>query len=112
LSAFLKKLDQKKQSLQQQKQVKQAIQLYFACIYLSQLKQVISHKDTTGRGVNVSPNTISDARQEYKMLGEVSPQYGETATRKKPLKTKGADWTGVITESQNNFVFVIIRRLR
>ncbi len=44
LSAFIKRLDQKRQSLQQQKQAKQAIQYYFACTQSSQLKKDNNHK--------------------------------------------------------------------
>ena len=102
MSAFLKKLDQKRQSLKQQKQAKQAIQYYFACTQSSQLKKDNSHKNITIHGVNVSPNTISENRQEYKMLETVSPKSRGTANKEIPIEIKGSDWTGVLTKLHNS----------
>jgi hypothetical protein len=110
LSAFLKRLDQKRQSLQQQKQANQAIQYYFACTQSSQLKKDNNHKNITIHGVSVSPNTICESRQEYKMLEIVSPKSRGTANKEIPIEIKGSDWTAVFTKLQNSIVFATIHR--
>ncbi len=59
LSAFLKKLDEKKQSVQLQKQAEQAVRLYFAWVHSSEKQQDFRNKDNTPRSTTVPPNTYS-----------------------------------------------------
>ena len=68
LSAFLKKLDKKKQSVQLQKQAEQAIRLYFAWVQSSKKQQDFSKKDYNPRSTTIPPNTNSDNLQDYRSL--------------------------------------------
>ncbi len=102
LSAFLEKLDQKKQSLQLQQQAKQAVQFYFSCADFSQQQRDFKNKDNIFQGVNKSPNTKSDNRQDVNAADRLLPQQKETTTKEKEPKIKGADWTGVLQELQNS----------
>ena len=101
LSAFLKKLDEKKQSGQSKKQAEQAVRLYFAWVQSTQKQQDFKSKNKNPRTTTISPNTYSDNRQEYKSL-EITPCRPEGFTsKKKPGLQKGADWTGVFADLNN-----------
>lgn len=101
MSAFLKKLDEKKQSVQFKKQAEQAVRLYFAWVQSTQKQQDFKGKDKPPRPTSISPNTYSDNRQEYKSL-EITPRQPEGfTTKKKPSLQKGADWTGVFADLNN-----------
>lgn len=96
LSAFLKKLDQKKQSLYLQKQAEQAVRLLFSCTQASELQSELTYKDKQFEVSKILPNTPSNNRQENKVLDSPPKQ-----TESKTSKLKGADWTSVFTELQN-----------
>jgi len=101
LSAFLKKLNEKKQSVQFKKQAEQAIRLYFAWVQSTQKQQDFKSKDDTPQTTNIPPNTYSDNRQEYKLL-EITPRQPDGfTTKKKPFLQKGADWTGLFADLNN-----------
>lgn len=101
LSAFLKKLDEKKQSVQLQKQAEHAVRLYFSWVKSMEKPQNFKSKDKSPQTTTISPNTYSDNRQEYKSL-EVTPRLPEgITTKKKPVLQKGADWTGVFADLNN-----------
>jgi integron integrase len=101
LSAFLKKLDQKKQPLQLQKQAEQAVRLYFTFAQAPKKQQDLRNKDRTPHSPKISPNTYSDNRQEYKSLEFVSRQPADPKGREKIPQKRGADWTEVFTELKN-----------
>ena len=85
LSAFLKKLDEKKQSVQLQKQAEQAFRLYFAWVQSSKKQQDLRSKDNIPRSTTIPPNTYSDNRQEYRSLEVDSRQPEGPATKKKTV---------------------------
>ena len=101
LAAFLKKLDQKNQSTQQQKQAEQAVRSYFACVQSSKKQQDFGNKDNTLRSTTIPPNTYSNNRQEDKSLEIEYLQPEASAKKKKTTRQKGADWTGVFAEFKN-----------
>lgn len=101
LSAFLKKLDEKKQSVQLQKQAEQAVRLYFAWVQSSKKQLDFRNKDNTPRSTTISPNTYSDNRQEYKSLEIESQQPEGSATKIITARQRGADWTGVFADLKN-----------
>lgn len=101
LSAFLKKLDQKKQPVQLQKQAEQAVGLYFSFAHSPNTRQNFKKKVSSPDTTRISPNTCSDNRQEYKSLDFVSRQLADSKGRAKVLQKKGASWTEVFTELKN-----------
>jgi len=101
LSAFLKKLGEKKQSVQLQKQAEQAVRLYFAWVRSSKKQQDFRNKNNTLRSTTILPNTYSNNRQEYKSLEIESQQPEGSATKIITARQKGADWTGVIADLKN-----------
>lgn len=68
LSVFLKKLNEKNQPSQLQKQEKQAVKLYFACAQSPKKQQGFKNKDKIPYSINFSPSIYNDNRQEYKSL--------------------------------------------
>ena len=101
LSAFLKKLDQKKQSVQLQKQAEQAVRLYFAWGQSTKKQQNFRNKDKTPRSTTTPPNIYSDNRQEFRSLEMESFQPEGFITKNKTARLRGADWTGVFVELNN-----------
>lgn len=101
LSAFLKKLDDKRQPAQLQNQAEKAVRFYFACVRLPQTQQVFSNKDRVLHPSNNSPNTYSDGRQENKLLESVSRQVRNPATKYATVQEKGTDWSEVFAELNN-----------
>jgi hypothetical protein len=104
LSAFLKKLDEKKQSVQFQKQAEQAVWLYFAWILSSKKQQDYKDKDYIQKPTDIPPNTYIDNRQEYKSSEIVSFQSDGFATKKKLDQKRGADWTRVFEDLKNTIL--------
>ena len=101
LSAFLKKLNEKKQPAQLQKQAEQAVRLYFSCAQSSKKQQNFRNKDSVSQSTNNSPNIYSDNRQDYKSLELIYRQSEVPARQKKTAPKRGADWTGVFEELKN-----------
>lgn len=101
LSAFLKKLNEKKQPAQLQNQATQSVQLFFACTQSSKKQRDVKNKDNTPRSTIISPTTYIDNRQEYKSLEVDSGQSEYPAAKRKTRIKGGADWTGVFTELTN-----------
>ncbi len=101
LSAFLKKLDDKKQPTQLQKQAEKAVRLYFAYVRLSQKQQIFNKKGNTLRPVKNSPNTCSDDRQENKSLESSFQQLDISETNSATVQKRGSDWTGTFAELHN-----------
>jgi site-specific recombinase XerD len=101
LSAFLKKLNEKKQSDQLQKQAEQTVRLYFAWVQSSKKRQDFRSKDNTRHSTTIPPNTYSDNRQEYRSLVVDSSQPQGLATNKDTVQQGGADWTGIFEELRN-----------
>ena len=104
LSAFLKKLDQKKQPVQLQTQAEQAIRLYFAFAKSPKKQQDFRNKGSTPHSTEILPNTCSENRQEYKSLDFVSRQPADPVVKKKVPQKRGADWTKVFTELKNGIL--------
>ena len=102
LSAFLKKLDDKNQPMQLQKQAEQTVQLYFSFAKSSKKQREFKEKDNTSPSTKISPNICSENHQEYKSVVPVSRQSGDSPGKKKTAKKKGADWTGVFAELTNS----------
>jgi len=76
--------------------------LYFGCAQSSKKQEHFRNKDSTSHSTNISPNTYSDNRQEYKSLELVSPQSDDPAGKKKTALKMGTDWTGVFEELKNS----------
>jgi len=102
LSAFLKKLGEKNQPVQLQKQAEQAVRLYFAFAQALKKQQDFKNTDNVAHSTKISPNTYSENIQEYKSLEPVSRQSENSAGKIKTLRKKGADWTGVFVELNNS----------
>ena len=62
LSAYLKKLNEKKQPAQLQKHAEQAVRLYFSCAQSSKKQQNFWNKDSVPKSSNNSPNVYRDNR--------------------------------------------------
>jgi site-specific recombinase XerD len=101
LSAFLKKLDQKKQPVQLQKQAEQAVRLYFAFAQSSKKQQGFRNNGGMPHPTKSLSNTCSENRQEYKSLELVSRQQVDPEGKKNVPHKRGADWTEVFTEFKN-----------
>ncbi len=101
LAGFLKKLGEKNQPVQLQKQAEQAVRLYFAFVQSLNKQQDIKNTDITAHFTTVLPNTCSENIQENNSLEPISRQSEDSVGKKKILKKKGADWTGVFTELSN-----------
>ncbi|MCP3890100.1 MAG: integron integrase [Desulfobulbaceae bacterium] len=104
LSAFLKKLDQKKQPGQLQTQAEQAVRLYFAFYQSSKKQQDFRNKAGTPHATKTLPNTCSEDRQEYKSLEFVSQQPADAEGKKEVPQKRGADWTKVFAELKNGIL--------
>lgn len=76
LSAFLKKLDQKRQPPDLQEQAEQAVQLLFSYTRPSELQPDFISKDKKLQVGEILPNTNSNTRQEDKVL-EYLPRQTE-----------------------------------
>ena len=101
LAAFLKKLGEKNQPVQLQKQTEQAIWLYFALGQSLKKQQDLKDTGKTSHSTRISPNTYSKNIQEYNSLEQVYRQSEDSAGKKNTLKKKGADWTGAFAELNN-----------
>ena len=102
LSAFLKKLGEKNQPVQLQKQAEQAVGLYFALGQTLKKQQDLKDTDKTSHPTRISSNTYSKNIQENNPLEPVSPQSEGLTGKKKTLQKKGADWTGAFAELNNS----------
>ncbi len=65
LSAFLKKLNEKKQPAQLQKQAKHSVQLFLACAQFSKKQRNFKDKENAPCFTKILPNTYRNNRQEY-----------------------------------------------
>lgn len=83
LSAFLKKLGQKRQPSYLQEQAEHAVQLLFSCTRPSELQPDFISKDKKLQVSEVLPNTNSNNRQENKVLGDPPRQTEVQAAGKK-----------------------------
>jgi len=104
LSAFLKKLDQKKQPVQLQKQAEQAVRLYFAFAQSPKKQEDFRNKEKTLLNTNILPNTHNQDSQEYKYIEPGFRQSEGSAPKKKTARKRGADWTGVFAELKNGIL--------
>lgn len=95
MSAFIKKLIEKKQSVQLQKQAEQTVRLYFAWVQSLKEQQDFKNKANTLLPTTNPPNTYSDNRQEYKSLAIESLKTEDFAT-KKNNEAKGGRLDGSI----------------
>ena len=101
LSAFSKKLDQKKQPIQLQKQVEQAVRLYFAFAQSPKRQQNFRNSGGMPHPTMSLSNTCSENQQEYKSLELVSRQQVDPEGKKNAPQKRGADWTEVFSELKN-----------
>jgi hypothetical protein len=101
LPAFLKKLEQKKQTIQLQKQAEHAVRLYFAFANPPKKQQDYREKGGFSHSTRISTNTHRENRQEYKSSERVARQPEDPSGKNKVPAKRGADWTEVFTALQN-----------
>ena len=101
LSAFLKKLDQKNQPVQLQKQAEQAVRMYFAFAQSPKKQQDSKNKGSMSHSTKILPNIYSDNRQEYKFVELVTREPEDLTGKKKVPQKRGADWTDAYAEFEN-----------
>ena len=101
LSAFLKKLGQKRQPSYLQEQAEHAVQLLFSCTHPSELQPDFISKDKKLQVNEILPNTNSNNRQENKVLENPPRQTEARAAGEKTSKITGTDWTNIFTELKN-----------
>ena len=96
LAAFLKKLGEKNQPVQLQKQAEQAVRLYFALGQSLKKQQDLKDTDNASHPTKISHNTYSENIQEYKSLEPVS-QREEGQVLKCSIQLKGSQLKAVNT---------------
>ena len=103
LSAFKKKLEDKKQSPQLYKQAEPAVRSYFEFIVSSQAKiKIPPLREANLNPTNPVPTTVKSISQQYNGLNPSIPSVEVPGSNNtETVKISGADWTAVYAELKN-----------